>query len=269
MSIEIYYFSGTGNSLFIAKELKKRLPNCSLVPVVHVLRNGAVKTVADVIGIVFPIYATTYPDEIKQFMERLDCKKDAYVFAISSRKCRPRVFTALGEMLAQKGGTLSAARSISMPQNYIPVFSVETQEEIKRQDEELFQTLDVFTQTILARQVSIEQAKKLPAPVAALYLLVRFSSFLNKKTRYFNLENRFYADDKCIGCGLCEKICLAERIRLDGEKPVWDADIPCRLCLACVHFCPAEAVQIKGTKTEKTGRYHHVGITAQDIAHQK
>ena len=33
MTIEIYYFSGTGNSLFIAQELKKRLPECSLVPI--------------------------------------------------------------------------------------------------------------------------------------------------------------------------------------------------------------------------------------------
>ena len=270
MSIEIYYFSGTGNSLFMARELKKRIPDCKLVPIVHVLRNGAIKSDADIIGIVFPIYATTYPDEIRQFIEMLDFNKDAYIFAVSSRKCRPRVFTALGEMLARKGGTLSAARSISMPQNYIPVFTVESQEDIKRQDDELFKILDEFSKTILDRQISIEQAKKLPAHVAVLYSLVRFSSFLNRKTRYFNLENRFYADDKCIGCGLCEKICLAERIRLDdNERPVWDEKIPCRLCLACVHFCPAEAIQIKGTKTEKTGRYHHMGITAEDIANQK
>ena len=269
MAIDIYYFSGTGNSLFIARELKKRLPDCSLIPVVHVLRTGKIETTADTIGIVFPIYATTYPDEIRQFIELLDCNKDTYVFAISSRKCRPRVFAALGEMLARKGGTLSAARSISMPQNYIPVFTIETQEDIKKQDDELLQALEEFAQTILDRQISIEQAQRLPAHVAALYSLVRFSSFLNRKTRYFNLENRFYANDKCIGCGLCEKICLADRIRLDDGRPVWDVHTPCRLCLACIHFCPSEAIQIQGTKTEKTGRYHHLGITAEDIAHQK
>ena len=266
---EIYYFSGTGNSLFIAKELEKRLPDCRLVPVVHVLKHGKIKTTADVIGIVFPIYATTYPDEIKQFIALLDCPKDAYIFAVSSRKCRPRVFAALGNLLARKGCALSAARSISMPQNYIPVFAVEAEEEIKRQDEALFKTLDAFAQTILTRQPAIAQAQKLPAHVAVLYAIVRFSSFLNRKTRYFNLENRFYADDKCIGCGLCQKTCLAERIRLDSGRPVWDARIPCRLCLACVHFCPAQAIQIKGTKTATTGRYHHSGITAEDIAQQK
>ena len=36
MSTEIYYFSGTGNSLFIAKELQKRLPDSMLIPIVRV-----------------------------------------------------------------------------------------------------------------------------------------------------------------------------------------------------------------------------------------
>ncbi len=269
MTIEIYYFSGTGNSLFIAQELKKRLPDCSLIPIVHALKSGKIKTAADAIGIVFPIYATTYPDEIRQFIELLDYNKDTYVFAVSSRKCRPRVFSALGELLNQKGSMLSAARSISMPQNYIPVFKTETQEDIKRQDQALMQTLDEFVQAILNRQVSIDQASKLPAPVAILYSIVRFSAFLNRKTRYFNLANRFYSTDNCTGCGLCEKVCLSERIQLVGGRPIWNPDIPCRHCLACIHYCPATAIQIKGAKTEASGRYHHIGITAEDIARQK
>ncbi len=269
MSIEIYYFSGTGNSMFIAQELKKRLPDCNLIPIVHVLGNGGIKTDADVIGIVFPIYATTYPNEIRQFIELLDYNKDAYIFAVSSRKCRPRVFSAIDRMLARSGGKLSAARSISMPQNYIPVFTVETHENIKKQDEELMRVLEAFVQDVLNKKMSIEKAQKLPVRFMILYLLVRFFSFLNRKTRYFNLGNRFYSDDKCTGCGLCEKICLIERIRLDNGRPVWDSRISCRLCLACLHYCPAEAIQIRGTKTEKSGRYHHKGITAEDIAHQK
>ena len=267
MAIEVYYFSGTGNSLFVAQELKKRLPECSLIPIVHVLRSRREsKRTADVLGIVFPIYATTYPDEVRQLIELLDFDANTYVFAVSSRKCRPRVFSGIGELLARKGGRLSAARSVSMPQNYIPVFTVETQQDVERQDEALGPTLDELAQAVLDRHISIEEAKKLPIPVAIMYSLVRLSSFLNRKTRYFSLENRFYSDDRCTGCGLCERICLAERIRLEGGRPVWDARIPCRLCLACIHYCPAEAIQIKGTKTEKSGRYHHPGITAQDIA---
>jgi len=32
MNTEIYYFSGTGNSLFIARELKKLLSDVELIP---------------------------------------------------------------------------------------------------------------------------------------------------------------------------------------------------------------------------------------------
>ncbi len=38
MRTEIYYFSGTGNSLHVARELQKRLPNTKLVSVISALK---------------------------------------------------------------------------------------------------------------------------------------------------------------------------------------------------------------------------------------
>ena len=37
MSIEIYYFSGTGNSLHVAQQLRKRLPDCTLIPILSLV----------------------------------------------------------------------------------------------------------------------------------------------------------------------------------------------------------------------------------------
>ena len=269
MKTEIYYFSGTGNSLFIAEELKKRIIGAKLIPILKVLKSGKHKTDADIVGLVFPIYATTFPEEVEQFLEILEYNSNAYIFAVSSRKCRPQVFNSIDKILSGKGGMLSGARSISMPQNYIPVFTTEASENIKRQDDEMAHILDEFAPFILLKKKSIEEAKKLPVPIAIMYLIVRFSSFLNRKTLYFNLANRFYTNDKCIGCGICEKVCLSERIALHGGKPEWDAAITCRHCLACIHYCPYEAIQIKNARTEKSGRYHHTGISAEDIANQR
>ena len=41
---EIYYFSGTGNSLFIAKELNKRLPESKKIPIVQSIQNKSTET---------------------------------------------------------------------------------------------------------------------------------------------------------------------------------------------------------------------------------
>jgi flavodoxin len=54
MSTEIYYFSGTGNSLHVAKELQKRLPGSKLIPIVSFLDNDVVIIKGETVGFVFP-----------------------------------------------------------------------------------------------------------------------------------------------------------------------------------------------------------------------
>ena len=43
MSMEIYYFSGTGNSLYVARELQKRIPDARLMPIVGLLRKDLIQ----------------------------------------------------------------------------------------------------------------------------------------------------------------------------------------------------------------------------------
>ena len=52
--IEIYYFSGTGNSLYVAKELQKRIPETNLIPIVSLLSKDIIKTDGETVGFVFP-----------------------------------------------------------------------------------------------------------------------------------------------------------------------------------------------------------------------
>ena len=60
-NVNIYYFSGTGNSLYIAKELQKRIPETILIPMLSLLEKESISTKANIIGLVFPIYLTSLP----------------------------------------------------------------------------------------------------------------------------------------------------------------------------------------------------------------
>jgi len=53
MSTEIYYFSGTGNSLHVAKELQKRIPETKLIPMVSLLNRDIIETSAETVGFIF------------------------------------------------------------------------------------------------------------------------------------------------------------------------------------------------------------------------
>jgi flavodoxin len=85
MNIEIYCFSGTGNSLFIARCLVEKL-NGKLIPITSVMNKEYIKTDADVIGIVFPIYYASndkgVPLIIERFVGKLNDISSKYVFAV-------------------------------------------------------------------------------------------------------------------------------------------------------------------------------------------
>ncbi|MEK7707802.1 MAG: 4Fe-4S binding protein, partial [Verrucomicrobiota bacterium] len=49
--------------------------------------------------------------------------------------------------------------------------------------------------------------------------------------------------DKCVGCGMCLKVCPADAIKLVNKKAVIDLD-KCTLCGACPDSCKFEAIII-------------------------
>lgn len=51
MSTEIYYFSGTGNSFYVASELQKRLPDARLMPIVGFLDVGQTAATGFQVGV--------------------------------------------------------------------------------------------------------------------------------------------------------------------------------------------------------------------------
>ncbi len=72
MSTEIYYFSGTGNSLFVARELQHRIPGAKLIPIISLLNSDAIKTTAETVGIVFLFKVQRFLMPLKGSCKRLN-----------------------------------------------------------------------------------------------------------------------------------------------------------------------------------------------------
>ena len=73
MKTIIYWFSGTGNSLAVAKELAKSCGDAELVSIARVFRKPPPS--AERIGLVFPVYAFCPPALVSRFVEKVanDC----------------------------------------------------------------------------------------------------------------------------------------------------------------------------------------------------
>jgi NAD-dependent dihydropyrimidine dehydrogenase PreA subunit len=284
MGTEIYYFSGTGNSLRVARELQARLPRARLMPVLSLVDRDIVKSNAETVGFVFPHYASSLPKVMHSFIERLDPGSARYLFAIATRGgTKTMAFEEIDRILAKKGRRLDLSVAITMPAGSEPLSKAYpnriTVERMRRLEAQMLERLATIQTNILERATSREADEGDTAPpprllVPFLPLIRAVSPLLVPLGKRVESSFEFYYDEKCTGCGVCEQVCLAEKVRMVDGRPVWEKAIKCHGCFACLNFCPQESIQVKSkwylkSYTEQNGRYHHPEITARDIAAQK
>lgn len=251
----IFYFSGTGNSLYAAKKIAQEqdLQLASIAEELLKENNDFIYECKEdePVGFVYPIYAWGPPELVIDFISKMTLSGGKpYLFALSTCGDEEGMSTELilKQALAEKELALDSAFTIRMPNNYIIGFDPDpkTLEEIKLSDAERallrinsvisHRDRDVFD---LLPGSSPKLKSKLIHP-----LFVRFASATKK----------FSATDACTACGLCEEICPVKAIKVDG-KPKW-VKKKCTQCLACINRCPVAAIQ-HGPKTEARGRYVH------------
>lgn len=283
MSTEIYYFSGTGNSLHVAKELQKRIPKARLIPILSLVDKESVITNAETVGFVFPHYASSLPKTVHAFIETLDLGSAGYLFAIATRgRTKTMAFAEIDKILLGKGRRLDSHFVFTMPSGSEPLVkgyaSQITEERIHRLESEMLARLDSIQRIFVDQKISREEdtgatpPPRFLAPFVPLIELV--SPLLVPLGKMVETSFDFYCDEKCTGCGVCEDVCLAEKVQMVDGRPVWQEAAKCHGCFACLNFCPEESIQVESkwylqSYTEQNGRYHHPDITARDIARQK
>jgi NAD-dependent dihydropyrimidine dehydrogenase PreA subunit len=283
VNTEIYYFSGTGNSLHVAKELQKRLPGAKLIPILSLVGQEFVTTSGDTVGFVFPHYASSLPKIVRAFVERLDLESASYLFAIATRGgTKTWAFAEIDEILKEKGRRLNAHFAITMPGGndaLVKGYAERvTEERIRRLESEMLTRLDALHKIIVGREASREEDKGDVAPPPLLEpfipLLDAMSPYLIRLGRIVESSFEFYHDETCTGCGVCRRVCLAGKVQMVDDRPVWQAGVGCHGCFACLSYCPELSIQVRSkwylrSYTEQNGRYHHPEVTAREIAAQK
>lgn len=77
--------------------------------------------------------------------------------------------------------------------------------------------------------------------------------------------------DGCVGCGICEKVCLSASIRVINGKATHISG-NCQTCFACVHACPQKAIGLTVPEKNPNARYRNEHISLNEIIesnHQK
>lgn len=258
----IFYFSGTGNSRYVAANISKAQGE-RVISVAKEMSSNKDKYEYELqneekIIFVYPVYAWAPPAMVMEFMKKINFIKYRENYISTVAVCGENIgntIKVVNKVLGEKGMKLSSGFSVETPNNYIIMGDVDSKENEKHKLEKLEVELAEINKAIMNGER--DKFKIVKGPVPGLLTTV-VNPLFNKGA--ISLKN-FRVNESCTGCGICEKVCNGGCIRVD-EKPSWSGR--CTQCLACIHYCPVKAIQY-GKNSEKKGRYTNPKVKITDM----
>ncbi len=260
MKAEVYYFTGTGNSLVVAKDIAREIEG-ELISIPSAISKGAIKINPKTAVIVFPVYMWGIPLIIERFVKSIENLKDKSIYAVVTYGGMPgATINILEKTLESCGGKLAAGFAVAMPGNYTPMYGAIAEEKQKKMFDNWSKKVKIIAEYINTNR----QGKKENSNF--LVNLIFSSLIYNLSAKHIpEMDRDFWIDEKCNQCGICQKICPVSNIDMDGGKPIWKRK--CEQCLACLQWCPEKAIQY-GKDTSMRKRYHHPDIDISGILNQ-
>lgn len=244
----VFYFTATGNSLFIAKQLSD-----SPLSIPQELKKTDLTYEADEIGFVFPDYAAAVPVIVREFVEKARFKA-SYIFSvITFGNASVNVAEWWNDWAKAKGLHNNYINTILMVDNYLPVFDMNEQIKIdKKTDENMAGIIGDISghKDFIAPSEMGRFTKEMLQGMQDMH-------FSQKSEQLIKLDA-----DKCIQCTTCTEVCprgnfslAAGGLQISGK---------CEFCLACVQNCPQHALSLERERN-KEARYRHPDISLNEI----
>jgi ferredoxin len=256
--VKIFYFSGTGNSLWSAKKIaqiikeKNSHETCELINIGAEAQKNEIVIEADAVVFVFPSYAYGLPLIVRRLAKNA-VFKTPYLAALVTYGSSPRgTLGALRRILKKKGiGKLFFAR-IPAVENYIAIFGTPKAGTVQKRVTMQEKATEEAAQSIIERK---ENKVSVFCPFSA------FVSWLfSFGVKVFYKQYKVSAD--CNNCGVCEKTCPVSAILMKDGKPVFTHK--CEHCQGCINLCPLRAIGFGRVKFGTPG-YRHPQIAAGDF----
>jgi len=255
MKITLYYYSGAGNTKFVAKKIKQKFQKLDYKINYVKINNNSIVNIesSDAYIIGFPIYGLTSPQLVKDLISNIEDTHKSISFFCTKAFASGNSILELSSLSKKQNLETIATLELYMPGTDALIFFAKPNslsEKVLKffHSRNIDKKVDIFVSKIIKKQKSVIRQK----------WYTYFSFLIPQKAKdkfhsqYTKYVPEFYSQsDICIECMKCVNECPRENIRLDEYIKF---DLNCDMCLHCVHHCPTESIQI-GNFTQGNVRY--------------
>ena len=236
------YFSGTGNSRYAAELFCNEYDKSSKV--FSIEDKNVIEAVKQTDEIVFayPVQYSTVPKALRDFIsDNKELWRNKRIFIIATMG----LFSGdgagvLGRLLQKQGAIILGGLHLKMPD------SIGDEKVLKRPLEKNRELVRRAEEKIKKAVQLMKSGKPPQEGIGPLYHMVGFFG----QRLYFGHKTKRYSDklqideDKCIGCGKCEKLCPMSNLKVIDKKVVQNNQ--CTMCYRCINNCPRQAITLLG-----------------------
>ena len=249
----VFYFTATGNSLYVAKQLdEERLS----IPQEMNRENRHYK--AERIGIVCPLFEFEIPSLVKDFIRDSEFETGYFYLVVTYGMHHGGVAERTQAWLQSIGKAADYVNTIIMHDNALIVFDMDQQRSVEA-EKQVDAHIDAIKSDIAAKRTMVQQA-----PADEIDFYQNFVAWI-KRTGPMYAFPLYRVTDSCVGCGTCTRVCPRGCIHLENKRPVWDY-ARCANCMACIQACPTKAIQFITVKEPNPdARYRNPHIALKEI----
>lgn len=229
----IYYFSGTGNSLHVARHLSSLLGE----NIQEITLTTEAEASSTCTGLVFPVYAWGLPNIVLHFIKKnaSHISNSQYVYSVMT--CGDDIGYADRILRKHLNGHLNAAFSVPMPNTYVclPGFDTDTDEVANAKLTKTKNMMPHIIDRITKKEHATEVTRGNCPWIKSYVLRPLFNRFLVN-------DKHFHTTNACILCKRCVNTCPTHNIEIYDNHIQWQ-HFYCTGCLRCYHTCPQKAIE--------------------------